>query len=48
MNVNFGLFPPLPPAKKIKGKDRKQAVSERALQDLSIWLGKKELAENRI
>src|SRR5215475_453184 len=23
MNVNYGLFPPLPPGKKIKGKDRK-------------------------
>jgi methylenetetrahydrofolate--tRNA-(uracil-5-)-methyltransferase len=48
MNVNFGLFPPLPPGKKIKGKDRKQAMSERALQDLAGWLEKRELAENRI
>jgi methylenetetrahydrofolate--tRNA-(uracil-5-)-methyltransferase len=45
MNVNFGLFPPLAIAKKIKGKDRKQAMSERALEDLSAWLGKKEAAE---
>ena len=36
MNVNFGLFPPL--GKKIKGRDRKQAMSERALADLSGWL----------
>jgi folate-dependent tRNA-U54 methylase TrmFO/GidA len=43
MNVNFGLFPPL--AKRVKGKDRKQAMSIRALQDLSVWLGKKEAAE---
>jgi methylenetetrahydrofolate--tRNA-(uracil-5-)-methyltransferase len=43
MNVNFGLFPPLD--KKVKGKDRKQAMSSRALQDLSVWLGKKEAAE---
>jgi methylenetetrahydrofolate--tRNA-(uracil-5-)-methyltransferase len=43
MNVNFGLFPPLD--KKVKGKDRKQAMSTRALQDLSAWLGKKEAAE---
>jgi methylenetetrahydrofolate--tRNA-(uracil-5-)-methyltransferase len=43
MNVNFGLFPPLD--KKVKGKDRKQAMSMRALQDLSAWLGKKEAAE---
>ena len=49
MNVNFGLFPDLPPqeikAKKIKGKDRKQAMSERALEDLGVWLGTKEAAE---
>jgi methylenetetrahydrofolate--tRNA-(uracil-5-)-methyltransferase len=45
MNVNFGLFPPLAPGKKIKGKDRKQAMSERALAELGAWLGKKEAAE---
>jgi methylenetetrahydrofolate--tRNA-(uracil-5-)-methyltransferase len=43
MNVNFGLFPPLD--KRVKGKDRKQAMSTRALEDLSGWLGKKEAAE---
>ena len=43
MNVNFGLFPPLDT--KVKGKDRKQALSERALNDLGFWLGKKEAAE---
>ncbi len=43
MNVNFGLFPPLD--KKVKGKDRKQAMSDRALTDLAIWLGEKEAAE---
>jgi methylenetetrahydrofolate--tRNA-(uracil-5-)-methyltransferase len=43
MNVNFGLFPPLD--KRVKGKDRKEAMSKRALQDLSAWLGKKEAAE---
>jgi methylenetetrahydrofolate--tRNA-(uracil-5-)-methyltransferase len=45
MNVNYGLFPPLAAARKIKGKDRKQAMSERALADLAIWLGAKEAAE---
>ena len=45
MNVNFGLFPPIMDGKKkIKGKDRKQAMSERALADLSIWLDAKEAA----
>jgi methylenetetrahydrofolate--tRNA-(uracil-5-)-methyltransferase len=45
MNVNFGLFPPLASPKKIKGKDRKQAMSTRALADLAEWLGEKQAAE---
>ena len=49
MNVNFGLFPDLPSAtgkaRKIKGKDRKQAMAERALEDLDGWLGNKAAAE---
>jgi len=43
MNVNFGLFPELTQeakkSAKIRGKDRKQAMSARALEDLSHWLG---------
>jgi methylenetetrahydrofolate--tRNA-(uracil-5-)-methyltransferase len=40
MNVNFGLFPPLPePADKRKAKEsRKPALSARALADLDLWL----------
>ena len=49
MNVSFGLFPPLaaddvpataPNGKKpkIKGRDRKQLMARRALNDLSMWL----------
>jgi methylenetetrahydrofolate--tRNA-(uracil-5-)-methyltransferase len=45
MNVNFGLFPELPKSAKIRGKDRKQAMSGRALQDLGAWLGEKAAAE---
>ena len=45
MNVNFGLFPELPKAGKIRGKDRKQALSARALEDLSAWLGNRRAAE---
>jgi methylenetetrahydrofolate--tRNA-(uracil-5-)-methyltransferase len=37
MNVNFGLFPPL--ARRIKRRERKAAYAERALHDLSSWLG---------
>jgi methylenetetrahydrofolate--tRNA-(uracil-5-)-methyltransferase len=35
MNVNFGLFPELAG----RGKDRKKALSHRALADLDAWLG---------
>jgi len=35
MNVNFGLFPEL---KTVRGKDRKKAMSDRALADLAVWL----------
>jgi methylenetetrahydrofolate--tRNA-(uracil-5-)-methyltransferase len=45
MNVNFGLFPELPRAGKIRGKDRKQALSARALADLAAWLGTRQAAE---
>jgi methylenetetrahydrofolate--tRNA-(uracil-5-)-methyltransferase len=49
MNVNFGLFPPMPAptldanGNAIKGKDRgnakKRALTTRALADLDRWLG---------
>ena len=42
MNVNFGLFPEFPQEAKVRGKDRKQAMARRAIEDLSTWLGKKE------
>jgi methylenetetrahydrofolate--tRNA-(uracil-5-)-methyltransferase len=35
MNVNFGLFPEL---KGVRGKDRKKAMSHRAIADLEAWL----------
>ena len=40
MNVNFGLFPELPKGGKIRGKDRKQALSARALEDLVRLAGR--------
>jgi methylenetetrahydrofolate--tRNA-(uracil-5-)-methyltransferase len=48
MNVNFGLFPDLAPGThprtgkpmKIKGGDRKRAMAERAIADLTDWLAK--------
>ncbi len=38
MNVNFGLFPPIEGT--LRGKERKQALSARALKDFDTWLGK--------
>jgi len=35
MNINFGLFPPLHDVKK---KSRKQAYTDRAKQDLQLWV----------
>jgi methylenetetrahydrofolate--tRNA-(uracil-5-)-methyltransferase len=37
MNVNFGLFPDVMGA--LRGRDRKKALSARALHDLQHWLG---------
>ncbi|MGA7674500.1 MAG: methylenetetrahydrofolate--tRNA-(uracil(54)-C(5))-methyltransferase (FADH(2)-oxidizing) TrmFO [Rhizomicrobium sp.] len=45
MNVNFGLFPDFSPSEKVRGRDRKKAMSQRALADLAKWLGQKEAAE---
>jgi methylenetetrahydrofolate--tRNA-(uracil-5-)-methyltransferase len=41
MNVNFGLFPPLPEVKK---KSRKLAYTERAKSDFASWRSKEMLA----
>ena len=53
MNINFGLFPRIPPLitengkkKKVKGKDRKKAMSDRALAALDEWKSKNAL-DNR-
>ncbi len=35
MNTNYGLFPPLPG--RLRGRDKKAALAERALQDLAVW-----------
>jgi len=36
MNVNFGLFPD--PPEQVRGRDRKKALSARALRELDVWL----------
>ena len=42
MNVNFGLFPAIDArndhGRRLKGRDRKRALSQRALEDLTGWL----------
>ena len=50
MNVNFGLFPPLPfttGVRPLKGAARKAEYSRRALADLAGWLGSPSSAETR-
>ncbi|MDX2221847.1 MAG: methylenetetrahydrofolate--tRNA-(uracil(54)-C(5))-methyltransferase (FADH(2)-oxidizing) TrmFO [Rhodospirillaceae bacterium] len=48
MNVNFGLFPPIDArdgrGRPLSGRDRKKALSTRALADLTGWLGQARLA----
>ncbi len=43
MNVKFGLFPPIEAGaggrRRPRGRERKQALSARALKDLDAWLG---------
>jgi methylenetetrahydrofolate--tRNA-(uracil-5-)-methyltransferase len=46
MNVNFGLFPPLD-ARVKKKTDRKQAYTDRARRDLSLWLDQAQLPSSR-
>ena len=35
MNINFGLFPPL--EEKVKSRERKPRIRERALKDVEEW-----------
>jgi methylenetetrahydrofolate--tRNA-(uracil-5-)-methyltransferase len=39
MNINYGLLPDLELSARIRGRDRKRAMSERALADIDRWLG---------
>ncbi len=36
MNVNFALFPS--PGEKLRGREKKKAIAERALADLDAWI----------
>jgi methylenetetrahydrofolate--tRNA-(uracil-5-)-methyltransferase len=35
MNVNFGLLPPV--SGDLRGKAKKEAMSQRALADMAVW-----------
>jgi methylenetetrahydrofolate--tRNA-(uracil-5-)-methyltransferase len=35
MNTNYGLFPPL--ARRLRGREKKAALAQRAIQDLAAW-----------
>jgi methylenetetrahydrofolate--tRNA-(uracil-5-)-methyltransferase len=35
MNTNYGLFPPL--SRRVRGREKKAAFAQRALQDLAAW-----------
>ncbi|MBX6324168.1 MAG: methylenetetrahydrofolate--tRNA-(uracil(54)-C(5))-methyltransferase (FADH(2)-oxidizing) TrmFO, partial [Rhodospirillaceae bacterium] len=45
MNINFGLFPPLPEGREGRREARKPALAARALADLDAWLGTRAAAE---
>jgi folate-dependent tRNA-U54 methylase TrmFO/GidA len=36
MNANYGLFPPL--GQRMRGRDKKQALGQRALAALGDWI----------
>jgi methylenetetrahydrofolate--tRNA-(uracil-5-)-methyltransferase len=36
MNANFGLFPPL--GRRLRGRDKKHAMAERAIVDHGAWI----------
>ncbi|MDA0239930.1 MAG: FADH(2)-oxidizing methylenetetrahydrofolate--tRNA-(uracil(54)-C(5))-methyltransferase TrmFO, partial [Proteobacteria bacterium] len=42
MNVNFGLFPDISAEnqrkRRLRGRERKESISRRALDDLKTWL----------
>jgi methylenetetrahydrofolate--tRNA-(uracil-5-)-methyltransferase len=46
MNANFGLFPP--PSKKLKKDVRRKALAKRALTDLTQWIDRYHIMDDRI
>jgi methylenetetrahydrofolate--tRNA-(uracil-5-)-methyltransferase len=45
MNANYGLFPPLQETKRLRGRERRQKLGERAQRDAAIWMGETGLVE---
>ncbi len=38
MNANYGLFPPLESTKRLRGRERRQELGQRALRDSASWM----------
>ena len=47
MNANYGLFPPLPIEKRMRGREKKLLQAERAAVDLGVWLRENEIEDQR-
>jgi len=41
MNINFGLFPPLPG--KTRGREKRRLLAERALKEMEKWVEEMEI-----
>ena len=44
MNVNYGLFPGL--SRRLRGREKKRALADRALKDLAVWQAEHGLAQS--
>ncbi len=47
-NVNYGLFTPLDPGKRLKRQERRQAFAERALKELGRWRESHDLGSGEV
>ncbi len=43
MNVNYGLFPSL--SRRLRGREKKRALADRALKDLAVWQAEQGLSD---
>jgi len=45
MNANYGLFPALTTAKRVRGRERRRQLGERALHDSAAWMAEHGLGQ---